>query len=92
MNMGFVEADFDTESADKLADDVMHLMYERMIGRLEALHAFGKLAGFVLGTTLCPDCRTKANNVLKCSIYEHMRLAAEMDAKRNNGEQSDHYH
>jgi hypothetical protein len=84
-----VEADFDTESADKLADDVMDLMHERRIGPLEALHAFGKLAGFVLGTTLCPDCSTKAHNILRCSINEHMRLAAEMDA---NDEQSDHYH
>jgi hypothetical protein len=34
-------------------------------------------------------CSTKAHNVLKCSINEHMRLAA---AERNNDEQSGHYH
>jgi hypothetical protein len=83
-----VEADFDTESADKLADDVMDLMNERRIGPLEALRAFGKLAGFILGTTHCRDCSAKAHNVLKSSINEHMRLAAEPA----NGEQSGHYH
>jgi hypothetical protein len=82
------EADFDTESADKLADDVMDLMYERRIGPLEALHAFGRLAGFVLGQAHCPDCSAMAHNVLKRSINEHIRLAAE----QANGGQSEHYH